>query len=558
MVRAVFLSSRRRIIGHTYTRKKGPKLSREARQALTARQREKRADEDAAVDDILTYIDEQATVLARRFGRNRRHYLEKFYVGSVLWRKRHNKTSAWSAFLHFKSEKFNSANLRAIAKETKEYHELTVQQHTKMVEEFEKIKTSGMSKPVNITARTRLAEVNSSFAAMVSEAEALKEHVGTESLIVTVRSSPNLNMLPKVHLTSNVVSQFVRTLLWEDPMKLGIKMESTVLAGLAPRNVLSMSYTDRKLAAKQGIRSGLNEIKVTENPNTTLEFIRYERMVQEHLAKLVGWCHNEWGNPSNLKGGVDALEALARAVSDEKCKFVRITRQEADGRIKHIEAGEILTPNKVDQEPEESPVIPVDNDNDDIYNDNDTSTNQIDHLPTSTLSSSPTLPEHAMPLTPAQNVASGPAPRTTSEITNDLIDPALQASPSIPNVSIPSPPLATETSSSHGSHTESLLPNTQPPNGNPFLLTPSASNSTPLQSNVLAISTNHKQGAQHVADGLGVLSKRRRKLTEKAALYVASRKSKKSKKSKRDRKSAAVVESDEENGWEDVDNASTY
>lgn len=82
-------------------------------------------------------------------------------------------------------------------------------------------------------------------------------------------------MLPKVHLTSNVVSQFVCILLQEDPIKLGIKMESTVLAVLAPQNgkfflvhcyfliintvllsafsVLSMSYTDRKLATKQGI-----------------------------------------------------------------------------------------------------------------------------------------------------------------------------------------------------------------------------------------------------------------------------------------------------------------
>lgn len=157
-----------------------------------------------------------------------------------------------------------------------------------------------MSKLVNITACTHLAEVNSSFAVMVSEAslncswfvilnltclsaqaEVLKERVGTESFIVTVWSSPNLNMLPKVHLTSNVVSQFVCTLLQEDPIKLGIKMESTVLAVLAPQNgkfflvhcyfliintvllsafsVLSMSYTDRKLATKQGIWSGLNE-----------------------------------------------------------------------------------------------------------------------------------------------------------------------------------------------------------------------------------------------------------------------------------------------------------
>jgi hypothetical protein len=62
----------------------------------------------------------------------------------------------------------------------------------------------------------------------------LKEHVGTETLIVTVQSSSNLNMLPKVHLTSDIVFHFVHTLLREDPMKLGIKMEFTMLTGLAP------------------------------------------------------------------------------------------------------------------------------------------------------------------------------------------------------------------------------------------------------------------------------------------------------------------------------------
>ncbi|KAG1822772.1 uncharacterized protein BJ212DRAFT_1296737 [Suillus subaureus] len=119
-----------------------------------------------------------------------------------------------------------------------------------MVEEFKKIKTSGWSKPLNITSCTHLTEVNSSFAAMVSEAEVLKEHVGMEMLIVTI------------------------------------------------------------------------QIEVTENTNATLEFVCYECMVQEHLVKLVGWCHTEWGNPSNLKGGVEWLEALAQAVSDRKCKFV--------------------------------------------------------------------------------------------------------------------------------------------------------------------------------------------------------------------------------------------
>ncbi|KAG2152686.1 uncharacterized protein EDB93DRAFT_1273625 [Suillus bovinus] len=325
---------------------------------------------------------------------------------------------------------------------------------------------------------------------------------GTETLIVTVRSSSN--MLPKVHLMSDVVSHFVRTLLWEDPMKLGIKMESTVLAGLAPRNVLSMNYSDHKLAAKQGIRSSLNEslVKVTENTNATLEFVRYECMVQEHLVKLIGWCHNEWGNPSNLKGGVGPLEALAQAVSDKKCKFIRITRQEADEHMKRIEAGEVLTPNKVDQGPEESPI-----DDDNTYEGNDIggSADQTDHLP---------LPTPSSPTTPTRNNDLGPAPHT-SEITEDLIDPALLAPP-IPNVSTPSPPLATTPSRSH---MESRLPNTQLP--------------------IAQCATNR------------VPSKQKRKPTEKAVLYAASRKSRKL---KRGVKSTAVVDSDEENEWEDMDN----
>ncbi|KAG1790145.1 hypothetical protein EV424DRAFT_1355409 [Suillus variegatus] len=288
-------------------------------------------------------------------------------------------------------------------------------------------------------------------------------------------------MLPKVHLTSNVVSQFVCILLQEDPIKLGIKMESTVLAVLAPQNV-----------------------KVTENPNATLEFIRYERMVQEHLA-------------NNLQGSVEALEALAWAVSDEKCKFIRITRQEADECMKHIE-NMPYHPHPLKMMPQVQPLI---------------------LLGIAWVSSTHMGCRCGYPWGMGGGLYFGypyPYPYPGSEYL--WIAHSLTSPPSIPNVSIPSPPLATETSTSHGLHTESLLPNTQPPNRNPFLLTSSASNSTPSQSKVLTVSL-----------------KWRRKLTEKAALYVASRKSWKL---KRDRKSAAVIESDEENGWEDVDNASTY
>ncbi|KAG1746563.1 uncharacterized protein EDB91DRAFT_1079903 [Suillus paluster] len=311
-----------------------------------------------------------------------------------MQRKRHNKTSSWSTYLHFKGQNFNA----------EEYHQLTLEQHSEMVEEFNKIKSSGQSKPPNVTTCTRLAEVNHSFAAMVSEAEALKERVGTKTLIVAVRSLTNLNMLPKVHFTSDVVSHFVHTLLHKDPMKFGIKMESTVLTGLPTQNV-----------------------EVTEDQNATLEFVHYEQMVQAHLVKIVGWCHDHWGNPSNLKGGVDALQMLALAIDNRTCQFVRISKDEAIKCMEHIDAGEDLSLNKVDTEPYES-----NNDNDRDSNNNDRdgdgdNSNNIDiDNSNSNSNSNDRDGDNSRDRDNNGSVGnSAPTGEPHSEIIDDLIDPAL-------------------------------------------------------------------------------------------------------------------------------------
>ncbi|KAG2138734.1 hypothetical protein BD769DRAFT_1663460 [Suillus cothurnatus] len=91
-------------------------------------------------------------------------------------------------------------------------------------------------------------------------------------------------------------------------------------------------------------------------------------------------------------------------------------------------------------EPEESPVIPINDDNPYEGNGIGGSADQTDHLP---------IPLPSSPITPTHNNDLGPAPHT-SEITDDLIDSALQAPP-IPNISTPSPPLTTTPSRSHTS-----------------------------------------------------------------------------------------------------------
>lgn len=171
-------------------------------------------------------------------------------------------------------------------------------------------------------------------------------------------------------------------------------------------------------------------------------------MVQTYLVKLVGWCHDAWGNPSNLKGGVEPLEALARAVLEKKCRFVRITRQEADERMKRIEVGEILTPNKMDRESEESTTDDVD---EGYEPDNSAVAGRVDDLPIPTpsssslvtappthpttipitLSSLATMPPAMSPVCPTASIRVGngalaPAPHAGG-ITDDLIDPGLRA-----------------------------------------------------------------------------------------------------------------------------------
>ncbi|KAG1739465.1 uncharacterized protein EDB91DRAFT_1082399 [Suillus paluster] len=381
--------------------------------------RAKRADEDAAVDEVLTYIDEQATELAQQFGRSRRHYLEKNFISSAMQRKQHNKTSSWSVYLHFKGRNFNAdkevgqrSNIRALARDTEEYHQLTLEQHSEMVEEFNKIKSSRQSKPPNVTTHTRLAEVNHSFAAMVSEAEALKEHF---------------------------------------------------LLGSQHETVFSMTYTDRKLTAKSSIQNGLNQslVDVTEDQNATLEFVRYERMVQAHLVKIVGW----------------------------------ISKDEAIKRMERIDAGEDLSPNKVDTEPYES----------DNNNNRDSNNNDGDR---------------------------------DGDNSNDI---------DIDNSNGNDGDGDNSNSNSNSNSNNRDRDNSRDRDNNGSVGNTSAS----IPTFNLAPVTNHKRGAPEPSTD-GAPAKRRRKMTEKA--MYAARKAQKWNRRGKGAKSVAVVDSSDsdENEWEDL------
>lgn len=159
--------------------------------------------------------------------------------------------------------------------------------------------------------------------------------------------------------------------------------------------------------------------EVTNDASATVEFTKYEAsVVRRYHVKLVGWNHPQWVNPSDLKGGVEALERVSDAIKAKTCRFVMISVEEVEERRRKImDHGAVLTPET------EPPVVP----------------STLEPLPNSVTShsqvtqASPALPDSSSHPSSEPNNAADTSDAldsdlTFSHITDDLIDPALLTS----------------------------------------------------------------------------------------------------------------------------------
>lgn len=199
---------------------------------------------------------------------------------------------------------------------------------------------------------------------------------------------------------------------------------------------MATNYNDRVSEAKLSIRAGLRASlcksslsvhnltsilistlgDVTKDASATIEFTRYEiGIVRKYHVKLVGWNHPQWANPSDLKGGIEALENIVSAIANHTCRFVEITAEEVEERRRKIADGAVMTP---ETEPPPSPppsVLP----------------SESTPPPLSALASS--APDMSV-VRPSLDVLpdvleseSWPPLQPVAEITDDLIDPSLLA-----------------------------------------------------------------------------------------------------------------------------------
>jgi hypothetical protein len=164
--------------------------------------------------------------------------------------------------------------------------------------------------------------------------------------------------------------------------------------------------------------------ELTGDAKASVEFTHYEvRVVQRYLVKLVGWNHPQWLNPSDLKGGLDALEKVVEALSKGTCRFVKITRDEVEERQRRIAAGEKLTP-------ELEPPVPLDNIplNNILPSAASSQATQADHDPFDNTSSAevhlPTEDQTTQQASPTVLAHTSPSINSSS-IPDDLIDPVL-------------------------------------------------------------------------------------------------------------------------------------
>ncbi|KAG1798274.1 uncharacterized protein HD556DRAFT_1306298 [Suillus plorans] len=238
-------------------------------------------------------------------------------------------------------------NVHKLVKRASDYHNLSAEERNKLVTAFDEEKEIARDRPPNLSVKTRNAECSNSFKAIVDEVEALKQQIGMEALVVLVRGTCDLNIEPKVHFTSSAIEQYLRTATWKHAMEFACKLEGYIISGVIEQNGLSLTHKECVKKAKQIIRSGMQAglLGITGHSEANFEYLRYEHVVQKFLVKVVRWTHSDWANPSDLKGGIEALETLADAIKQKTCKFVTITHEEANKHLECIAAGESLTPN---------------------------------------------------------------------------------------------------------------------------------------------------------------------------------------------------------------------
>lgn len=149
--------------------------------------------------------------------------------------------------------------------------------------------------------------------------------------------------------------------------------------------------------------------EVTNDASATVEFTKYEALVvRRYYVKLMGWNHPQWANPSDLKGGVEALKRLADAIKAKTCRFVEISTEEVEERRRKMtDLGAVLTPET--EPPTPPPTLePLSN--------SDTFHTQVTQPSPSSVE--PDLSSH--PLSELNTLVD------TSGITDDLIDPVLR------------------------------------------------------------------------------------------------------------------------------------
>ncbi|KAG1798263.1 uncharacterized protein HD556DRAFT_1440600 [Suillus plorans] len=247
-----------------------------------------------------------------------------------------------AGFFSCNSAQVGRTKMSDIIKDKAEYDELTEDEKKALVAEFDEFKSHAAKHPPNITACTKSTECAKSFQAL----EALSQCAGIEAFVFMVCSTSDFQMTPKAFFTSAACEHFMRIYLRRDAARTATDFKSAMLS----KGIFTSAATNHKnrvIEAKRNIRAGLRAslCEVTKDASATVEFTRYEvAIVRKYHIKLVGWNHPQWANPSDLKGGIEALENVVAAIANNTCRFVEITADEVEEHRQKIADGAVLTP----------------------------------------------------------------------------------------------------------------------------------------------------------------------------------------------------------------------
>ncbi|TRM55354.1 hypothetical protein BD626DRAFT_367867, partial [Schizophyllum amplum] len=196
----------------------------------------------ADMEELFEHVEAQFQRMSDKYDKKVQYFQELFYQRGLHSVHRREKTNAFNAFkstiaANRREEGLPGLTVAQIAADEdymKQYHDMTEEERTAMIDEHDKTKDR-QTNAIRLSGKARYQDATFVFGQITTLIQGLRDRVGVEGFCVLVRREPSFYMKPLIYFTRKEVEDYMPIAVprW-DSVKVATLLESFAILGCNP------------------------------------------------------------------------------------------------------------------------------------------------------------------------------------------------------------------------------------------------------------------------------------------------------------------------------------